>query len=139
MDTQRLLKKRDKKERQKAAREVAAAAELAAQQKAKIVEADSDSEDSNQSGSGSDDEEGEEEMSEDSKSEKESVNIEEETKAVEQTGVPTVTNDEGKHCFLVNPYFVLGYFSSIKLSEMPLAEQTLKAIKELGFEKATEI
>lgn len=65
-------------------------------------------------------------MSEDSKSEKESVHIEEETKAVEQTGVPTVTNDEG-------------YFSSIKLSELPLSEPTQKAIKDLGFDKATEI
>lgn len=86
--------------------------------------------------SNSEQEEGESEDEE----EKESINIEEEVKAVEKTNIPVPEkNDEGKHCFLVNPYFVLGYFSSIKLSEMPLAEQTLKAIKELGFEKATEI
>ena len=78
-------------------------------------------------------------MSEDSKSEKESVHIEEETKAVEQTGVPTVTNDEGKHSHSLNHLFVLGYFSSIKLSELPLSEPTQKAIKDLGFDKATEI
>ena len=58
-----------------------------------------------------------------SEDEKESINIEEEVKAVEKTNIPVPEkNDEGKHCFLVNPYFVLGYFSSIKLSEMPLAE-----------------
>lgn len=61
-----------------------------------------------------------------SEAEKESVHLEEEAKAVEHTGIPTIANDEG-------------YFSSIKLSELPLAEQTQKAIKELGFDKATEI
>jgi len=50
-------------------------------------------------------------MSENSKSEKESVHLEEENKAVEHTSIPTITNDEG-------------YFSSIKLSELPLADQT---------------
>jgi len=31
------------------------------------------------------------------------------------------------------------YFSDVKLNELPLSEQTIKAINELGFEKATEI
>jgi len=56
--------------------------------------------------SNSEQEEGESEDEE----EKESINIEEEVKAVEKTNIPVPEkNDEG-------------YFSSIKLSEMPLAE-----------------
>jgi ATP-dependent RNA helicase DDX18/HAS1 len=34
---------------------------------------------------------------------------------------------------------VVGYFSDVKLNELPLSEQTIKAINELGFDKATEI
>ena len=33
----------------------------------------------------------------------------------------------------------LGYFSGIKFSELPLAEQTQKAIVDLGFKECTEI
>jgi superfamily II DNA/RNA helicase len=33
----------------------------------------------------------------------------------------------------------LEYFSNMSLSDLPLSEQTLKAVKELGFSKATEI
>jgi ATP-dependent RNA helicase DDX18/HAS1 len=33
----------------------------------------------------------------------------------------------------------VGYFSDVKLNELPLSEQTIKAINELGFDKATEI
>jgi ATP-dependent RNA helicase DDX18/HAS1 len=74
-----------------------------------------------------------------SEAEKESVHLEEEAKAVEHTGIPTIANDEGKYSPYPNPILSIGYFSSIKLSELPLAEQTQKAIKELGFDKATEI
>ena len=41
--------------------------------------------------------------------------------------------------FSVSKIIRLGYFSDVKLNELPLSEQTIKAINELGFEKATEI
>ena len=76
-------------------------------------------------------EEGEEEMSdEDSASEQKeekTVNIEEESKAVEKHAEIPVpqANDEGKHCpHPLNSSYLIGYFSSIKLSELPLSEPT---------------
>ena len=74
--------------------------------------------------------------------EEKTVNIEEESKAVEKHAEIPVpqANDEGKHCpHPLNSSYLIGYFSSIKLSELPLSEPTQKAIKELGFDKATEI
>jgi ATP-dependent RNA helicase DDX18/HAS1 len=41
--------------------------------------------------------------------------------------------------FSVSKIMVVGYFSDVKLNELPLSEQTIKAINELGFDKATEI
>lgn len=36
-------------------------------------------------------------------------------------------------------FSIIAYFSDVKFSDLPLSEQTLKAVNELGYTKATEI